>query len=357
MRSVILCPFNLDQLTGTPARTKSTIKAVHGFCYTTAIANAGTADADEVLTLGKGTGFFGFTWKAWRALRKHKPDVVHAVTTVAVAAALLYRITNKQVQVIFESHGWSWYETEGKNNLLVRWVLSFLDSWGINAADRVIAMSHSQKEFFVHRGIPEEKIHVIWGPIDTVRIYTERNEERITVGYLGNASWWQGVPILIEAASMLAHDDRFTFKLAGFDPEAVADVSIPTNVELVGKVQAKDVQDVLATCDILVSPRREGKASDLQYPQKLSSYLAAGRPVIVSSTNDQPYIAAHAKCGFVLENLSAEEISNALLAFAELSLEERYRMGRTAYGFAQEHFMSKAFAQKVASAYKLDAVS
>lgn len=352
MHSTILCPFNLNQLTGTPARTKSTIKAVHGIAYTTVIAQQGTAGANEVVLLGKGTGLRAFTIGSLRVLNNQKPQVVYAITTLAIIPALLYRLTHWKTRIIFESHGWSWYETAGKETIVKRFAFLALDVLGVHCADRVICMSHSQKDFLKRWFVREKKMHVIWGPVDTARIYTERSEGIIVVGYLGNASWWQGVPILIEAAQKLVGDSRFTFKLAGFDPESITDISIPENVQLIGKVQAADVQDVLATCDILISPRREGRASDLQYPQKLSSYLTAGRPVIVSKTNDQPHIVERAECGYVLRTLSADAIVEKLKMFADLPHDARKTMSMNAHAFAQEHFVMKSFAKKVADVYR-----
>ena len=328
MRVSFLCPFNLNRPTGTPSRARTTITA------------ASLVGEVHIISNTKGCTFFAFTRRALALLKDQKPDVIHGVTSVSVPAFLLYRyFFSPRVHLVFEMHGWAWAELAQEHKPFTRFALLLFDIVGLNCAHAVIVMSHTQKEFVSRWTFNSGRILVLWGPVDSLPPFISASHEGpLVVGYLGNSSWWQGLHYLLNAAVLLKDDSSFTFRLAGFNTSELENFPHIPSIQYQGILKESEVLPFWRGCNVLISPRLPGVVSNLQFPHKLSGYLSAGRPVIVSSTNDQAHIVREAQCGLVVDPLNAESLAQALKEFAQLSQEEQQKMGERASHFAHKHF-------------------
>jgi len=350
MKVTVICPFDLDRLTGTPIRTKTTVRSISTFAEVSVIATGGAIQGVEVLRTGK-CGLLTFAGRALFALRSERPSVVHGITTVSIVPMFLYKCMHPSVRLVFEMHGWAWFEQKRSGAFVTRVSLFVLDLWGLLFSQKIITMSETQKRFLSRWTFGSSRVSVIWGPFEFEAIHTEPKNEGIVVGYIGNSAWWQGLPQLVEAARELRLDGRVSFRLAGFIADDTEQFPLLPNVAYVGRVERADVLSFLRSCDVLVSSRLNEGVSDLQYPQKLSEYLGAGRPVIVSAANDQPLIVDRAQCGIVVDPMSAAGLAAAIQVFAGLSREERLSMGQRSLDFAREHFVFDSFASKLKALY------
>jgi len=355
MRITFICPFNLDRLTGTPIRTRTTISAASHVGQVYVVSQGYTAVADGVecssVTLG---GLLSFTKKSLSILKQFRPDVVHGVTTAAVPTLLLYRyLFNARVRIVYEMHGWAWFEMHALRRPFTRTIFLLLDRLGLLCADAVIVMSYTQKDFLLRYIASDQKITVIWGPVDTIPKYSAPRAESdvVTFGYLGNDAWWQGLPLLLEAAQRLSIHKNITFVVGGFDASDEASFPRLSNVHYLGKVPREEVFIVLQKCDVLLSPRIPGGVSDLQYPHKLSEYLSAARPVIASSTSDQPHIITTAKCGVIVEPLTIENLIHSIVELSAYSQQGRIAMGERSYAFACSYFSLTSLIHSLKSIY------
>jgi glycosyltransferase involved in cell wall biosynthesis len=107
----------------------------------------------------------------------------------------------------------------------------------------------------------------------------------------------------------------------------------------------------MKSADALVSPRVKGNVSELQYPHKLSEYLASGRAVIATDVSDQKLILAKADCGFVAAS-SKEGLASAIREFAALSYERRNQLGKNAIEFAKTNLSFSIFKNRIQACYK-----
>lgn len=352
MKAVFVCPFDLDRLTGTPIRTRSTVRAIAEQENVIVVARAGSIEGIRAESIGK-VSLTTFTRHTLRILRRERPDVVHGITTVSIAPMLLYKVMRPRAHLIFEMHGWAWFEEQERGLSLTRIALLFLDLAGLFIAKTTIVMSETQKIFLSRWSIWPHRIVSIWGPCEFEPLFIEPPaREGIVVGYIGNASWWQGLHHIIGAARVLEENTRISFHLAGFDASNKKDFPELRNVSYIGPVARKDVLSFLHGCDVLISSRLNEGVSNLQYPQKLSEYLGAGRPVIVSGANDQPRIIQEADCGIVVEPMTKETLALAIQDILHMPREQRNSKGENAIAFAEKHVVFKAFAEKVRRAYQ-----
>ena len=354
MKITIVCPFSLERLTGTPIRAKTTIDAVVGSGHTVlVIAREGEQiTGAEVRATGL-VGLFTFTRVTVGHLRAFSPDIVHGLTTASIIPMLVYKwFFNRRVKVVFEMHGWAWFEQERASNFLVRFTLCAMDYLGLWCANAVIAVSNTEKVFLSRRTVGSDRIRVVWDPVDFNDAYLPaQTGPSVVVGYIGNSAWYQGLQYVIDAAKILASDNHVSFRLAGFDSSDEKAFPKLSHVSYIGRVERADVIAFLQGCDMFVSPRIPIKVSNLQFPHKLSEYLVVGRPVIVSSASDQPMVVRDGKCGIVAEPLSGESIAEAIKTIASLPVSEREAWGKRAYEYAHEHIHAKVFGKKLAEVY------
>lgn len=356
-RVALVCPFNLDRLSGTPVRAKAVADCLSGTVDSVVLATGGVQPPNLIpgaWRMRDGAARFNplrYALDAYKRLREVRPDVLHVMTTGAVPAAFVYKLRHPRCRIIFESHGLMRYEMTNAN-ALPRAFYAALDRLGALLATWVIVMSHTQKEVMQKlRMCRSDKMVVIWGPVDTeaIRPIDPPPDPPLRVGYLGNDFFWQGIDIALAAAEMLASSPGISFEFAGFDRSEEAG----PNVSIQGNVSVPDGIEFLGTCHLLLSPRIGGKVTETQYPHKLSYYLAAGRPVLVSDVSDQARIVTAANCGTVVPPADAAALATAVKRFSELHQGERSEMGKRARAFAEEHLSLRAVYAQLTCLYGL----
>ncbi|RPF47030.1 glycosyltransferase involved in cell wall biosynthesis [Thermodesulfitimonas autotrophica] len=350
LRVAVLYPANLASPRATPTRARINIQAIGQKVALHVIAEAGDSGSPASTTCSgdrggdsKGRefsrlGFFRYTRRALRQLEAIKPDVIHAITTVAALPAALYKRRHPSTRFIFEMHGLAYFEQQDLR-IGKRLALGFLDYWGAKHADAIIAMSHTQRDLLqrIYRARPE-KIHVLWGPVDLdLFSYKEpRPSPPFVVGYCGNDCFWQGLATIFEASRILEPHPEIHFLLMGFPKERYLGIGLP-NVTFTGPISRAETPGYLSRCHVLLSPRIGHPATETQYPFKLSAYLAAGRPVVVTAVNDQPAVVRQADCGFIVPPGNARALAEAILDLYRMPESQRLFLGRNARLFAERH--------------------
>ncbi len=351
---VLVCPFSLDRLTGTPIRVKTTLRALSTFVTVSIISSNLTDQIPGVTSYNIGQKkLFSFSLHSIAILRRLHPDIVHGVTTAAIIPLLFYKIFfSPSVKLIFEMHGWAWLELSKMHRPIIRTLFCLLDYIGLWSVQRVIAVSEAERQFLSRRTWRSHRVVTVWDPVDFGAPYASpARQENFVVGYIGNAAWWQGLHHIIGAAALLTKEKSIIFHLAGFDSSDSSQFPKLLSITYLNRVERDQVLSFLRECDVLVSPRVTEGVSNLQFPHKLSEYLAAGRPVITSSASDQPLIVHQNHCGLVVDPLSAETLAEAISSFSRLSLEERDAMGKRAHQFAERNLSLPVLAQKLMKIY------
>lgn len=111
------------------------------------------------------------------------------------------------------------------------------------------------------------------------------SEDKKIVLYAGNFQPYQGIPLLLEAASQIM-DDRVVFVLVGESPAAVKrerykaqELGIAGKVFFTGQVSPSQMPLFISLADVLVSPRLSGTNT----PLKIYSFLKSGKPVVATN--------------------------------------------------------------------------
>lgn len=111
------------------------------------------------------------------------------------------------------------------------------------------------------------------------------SEEMKIVLYAGNFQPYQGISLLLEAASQI-RNDRIVFVLVGETPAAVErqkvraqEMGIADKVFFTGQVPPSQMPLFIHMADVLVSPRLSGTNT----PLKIYSFLKSGKPLVATN--------------------------------------------------------------------------
>lgn len=177
--------------------------------------------------------------------------------------------------------------------------------------------------------------------------------ECLIVGYAGSFRSYHGVPDLITAvAQARAELPALRLLLVG-DIDAVPGLRAEVEellgeaVEIVGTRPPEDVPALLARCDVLVVPRRAGRAAANNYPSKLSEYLATGRPVVATAVGPTRAVIDHGRTGMLVAPGDPDALAGAFRDLADPRARER--IGREGRTFAERNLTWGHIAERLAS--------
>ena len=165
-------------------------------------------------------------------------------------------------------------------------------------ADRIIVISKDFKRILLEKGVPEEKITVIYNWVDeqTVRnipreenaLYDEYGLDRskFYAAYSGNIGHTQNWELLLDVAETLRDIDKVGFIVVGNGAHkeqleaAIAERGL-TNITLIPFQPYERISEVFSLGDVGLLISKSGVGSN-SVPSKTWSYLSAERPVLAS---------------------------------------------------------------------------
>jgi glycosyltransferase involved in cell wall biosynthesis len=140
--------------------------------------------------------------------------------------------------------------------------------------------------------------------------------------YLGGTQRFEGVADLLSAARiLLVRRKRFRLIVAGemvqgpfHDdlPGLVKENGLEGCILLPGRLNLQGVLGALAAADILVLPKRHDQANIAGFPQKLTEYLAAGKPVVTTNVGDVPLYLQDGETALLCEPDSPSALADAI---------------------------------------------
>jgi colanic acid biosynthesis glycosyl transferase WcaI len=217
-----------------------------------------------------------------------------------------------------------------------------LEAAAFRSADRIIACSPGFRDYLREVGVPEKRVTYLhnWTDVGWITPTPPTADSGPTrFLYAGNLGYTQGFETLIEAARMI--DGQAEIEIVG-GGNAAAHVSAlaqsAANVNVRPPVPRHDFPALLASADAhLVLQRRVGGGAN--FPSKIASYLASGRPIIASINLDSPAAATLRESGAALL-VPPEEPSSLVEAMMRLHSEPEFRtqLGRAAREFSLRVF-------------------
>jgi glycosyltransferase involved in cell wall biosynthesis len=180
---------------------------------------------------------------------------------------------------------------------------------------------------------------------------------RVTVAYVGNLRYYQGVHMLLESAIdvQVASGHQYCFFLLGNPDEEslyhqwVHQHGLSDSVVFLGRRPYAYIPGYLAAADILVVPRPFTLVSHYAFPSKLAEYISMGRPVVATNVGDHYKAVIDMETGLLVEP-TPEALTEALLKLQDPQL--RQRLGKGARQHAVQYFAWDKLANDVVGLFQ-----
>lgn len=283
-----------------------------------------------------------------------RPDVIYAYhppLTVGISAALIRLF--RRVPVVYDIQD-MWPDTLratgmfSNSNALK--VVSKVCDWLYRQVDQIVVLSPGFKRLLIERGVPKDKIEVIYnwcaeGALGAPRgvvppSFPDRQQFRIL--FAGNMGKAQALDAVLQAAQLLQQQAaNITFVLLGGGVEVqrlqqqAAERQL-TNVTFLPSVPMAEVGSYLNAADALLVHLRKDPLFSITIPSKTQAYMAVGKPILMAVDGDAADLVCDSGCGRVAESESPQAIANAALALYDASQEERQAMAENARQFYQK---------------------
>ena len=257
-----------------------------------------------------------------------------------------------------------------------------IENFTYRNADKIIVISQDFKRNIMAKGVPEEKIEVIYNWVDENAVqpvakaenplYEEfgLSREAFTVVYAGNLGNAQNIGIILDAAKRFDDDGvQFViFGTGGLEEEIrrrIAEEGL-TNVRLLPLQPYERVSKVYSLGDACVVSCKEGLGGSAM-PSKTWTIMSCGRPVIASfdegelkeiiegastaSTSSETGSAATKPCGVFTHAGKVEEFVAAVRSLMA-DRERCEQMGRNARRFILENLTKEVGTRKYVEVIK-----
>ncbi len=310
----------------------------------------------------------------WQVLKKtateklQRPDVVVGSSVhpfAAVAAFFLSRRFN--VPFVFEVRD-LWPQTlvdlgRLKDNSFITWALRKMESWLYLNASRIVVLLPFAWQYIVPLGVSKEQIVWIPNGVDlslfSLPSFSARQPNDVfTLMYLGSHAQADGIENMLRAMKIIKdRNDQLQIKLrlVGDGPMKLKLVALAqelclSNVSFEQPVAKNQIPAIAVQADAFI-------VVVLNFPKlyrygismnKLYDYLASARPIIiVSNAANNPVVDADA--GISVTTANPEDLANAIVKMAEMSVEEREQMGRNGRHYVEQNHSFEMLSAKFAA--------
>ena len=292
-----------------------------------------------------------------RAIGRKRPDVLLVVSPplgLTASAILLSRIW--RVPYVFDVMDLQ-PDAAGDLGMLPGWAVRFLykvEGAAYRNARLVTTLTPSMRKKIVDKGVPAEKVELLEPRMDDSLVDLRPEEgaifrqryglgEKFLVTHSGNMGMKQGLDVVLDAAALHRGDDsmQFLFVGDGADCERIqrraAEMRLE-NVRFLPLLNQEDFRGLLAASGICLVTQ-QNHVSEIAFPSKIVTYLAAGRPIIASVNRDCEVarVVRESGAGRVVD---AEEPEALALALQEMRDENLSEYGENARQYASMRWSS-----------------
>ncbi len=224
-----------------------------------------------------------------------------------------------------------------------------LERAAYDTADRIVVLSRAFTENLVAKGVPEDKIELIYDPATRVphKLGRPGGRDRLRILSMGNIGHSQGLTALVQAfeAEPRLSADLVITGTGVAAAEAQAQVRTD-RVRMLGVVDDASLERELAEADLaFVSQCYEG--SEFNIPSKLMNFMNYGLPILaaVNPGGEVARIVRESGAGWVVDSSDPVGFPREVARIAQSNGEIRERAA-SARGYAQQHFTQTGFAER-----------
>ncbi len=304
--------------------------------------------------------YYSFSMNATRAARKIRPDydVVLSFQTSPVMMArpaLVYGRKNNVPVLMWCQDLWPESLTCGniKRTSLVYKLYARVSRRIYESADTLAVTSTNFSDYF--RDVLHMARETVYLPQYAEDIFSgeaplraEYDPSKVNLTFAGNVGAAQAVNTLVEAGHYLQGDDRFALHVVGSGSELETlkkykDEIGADCVEFHGRHPLAEMPSFYRSSDAMVATFRDNPILGYTLPRKVTSYMAAGRPILGTATGEARRVIEEAGCGLCCIPETPDALAHICKRFADMDPAERAAMGERGRRYYEEHFAKDSF--------------
>ena len=290
-----------------------------------------------------------------RAVLRNRPDVLLTVSPplgLAAPAIVLSRMW--RIPYVFDVEDLQ-PDAAADLGMLPAWAVKFLyrvESSAYRNAALVTTLTASMRQRIIDKGVPEGKVELLEPRVDESLSVLTRAEEigfrsryelgdKFLVTYSGNMGVKQGLDVVLEAAALNRSDDSILFLLVGSGSDCdrlrrrAAQLEL-SNVRFLPLLDENDFRGLVAASSICLVTQQKF-VSEVAFPSKIVTYLAAARPII-ASVNPESEVAHITRESGAGKVVMAEDARALLATIHDLRENDLKELGRSGRNYAKRRW-------------------
>ncbi len=225
------------------------------------------------------------------------------------------KVDKKPIPIVSTCHNWI---ADDPKTRAYYWIDKFVLKW----FDEVIAVSEGIKDELLGKGMPEDKIRLIYNGVNinkydtytgTVRNELKINEKTKVIGTVARLTAEKGLSYLLEAfKKVVCFFSDSILIIVGDGPlgnelrEKACELGISDKVIFTGK--RTDLAQIYSTMDIFVLPSlKEG------LPMVILEAMASRKPIIATNVGGIPGVIENGREGILVRPKSVEDLNKAII--------------------------------------------
>ena len=288
---------------------------------------------------------FALSMAVYGLFTRKRPDVIYAYhppLTVGLAAGLIAAV--RRIPLVYDIQD-MWPDTLAASGMLVnRSILRFVGTlcrWVYRRADRIVVQSPGFRRTLIERGVPAEKVELIYNWANEMLTKPARGSDlsafgltgRFNIVYAGTIGPAQALDTVLRAAKLIeGTEPRVQFVLVGDGIEvarlrALAAEIDARSVRIMPRMPQEEIGNLLAAADVLLVHLKDEPLFRVTVPSKTQFYLAIGKPILMGAGGDAADLVVKAGAGVAVEPQNARVLARAVLDLARLPAQELAEMG------------------------------
>ena len=289
---------------------------------------------------------------AWR-LRKDYDAVfaIQASPIMMVNAALSYARRTKKKCLFYTMDLWPASLSAGgiSENSPIYKLFGWVSRRLYRRADRILITSTMFRDYLQDNfQIADDLIGYLpqYAPAQFDNLPQTPEKDTVDLMFAGNVGAAQSLTTVMEAAEILRNIPNLRFHIVGDGSELehlkkLAAEKGLSSVVFHGRKPPEQMPQYYAIADALLVTLTADPFVGLTLPNKVQSYMAAGKPVIASANGEIPKVVAEADCGFCADAENGKSLADAIQQF--LNTPDKTRLGQNARAYYESHFTREQF--------------
>ncbi|MEX0377801.1 glycosyltransferase family 4 protein [Bacillus sp. S4] len=233
-------------------------------------------------------------------------------------------------------------------------VLLKFSKWVYGSADEIFTSSKLFEEYFEDTlGINDKITHL---PVYAEALFenistSNKNSDVLDLVFAGNIGEMQSVETIIYAANELKKYKNVKFHIVGDGSsrekcETLAQRLELSNVIFYGQHPITEMPKFYEMADAFLVTLKENKAISYTLPNKVQSYMAAGKPIIGAIDGETQVVINEANCGLCSPAENYKELAHNIRVFAE-EREKHSFFSQNARNYYECNFSKKIYMEKL----------